>query len=166
VHRQLHLRGYLPDLLFGVLSNREQYVIEGFTLYVKQSVRLVLIVIEPTTEVSNTVDGFEAGIVAGGDIIGIDKTGIFEQFAEFELTVANDTRIGGTSPAIFVDEIIDDGLDIFLKVERVEADAETRSDISGITGIFRAAAAVMRRVISGGYAKAHEYAGNLVAVTL
>ena len=81
-------------------------------------------------------------VVTCCDIFGADCIGIVEQATELDPVVALHTGVGGSSPLVFIDEVIDDATKLLLHVDCIEGDAQAISDSAGITRVFRTAAAL------------------------
>ncbi len=109
----------------------------------EEDVALVFVVVESTEEGGYVVDGFDACVVAGGDVLGVDGFGVLGEFAELEPVVAADAGVGSSTGVIFIDEVVDDSAKVLFEVEDVEGDIEFGGDELGVFGIVDGAATLV-----------------------
>ena len=76
-------------------------------------------------------DGFQLGVMPCGDEVRTDAVGIVAQAAELDPVVAHHARIGRAAAGVFVNEIVDDAVEILLEVERVERHVEAVCHTAG-----------------------------------
>lgn len=135
--------GELADACFFEVADGEDHSGEFFAGDAEEDVGLVFFVVESAEEVGLAVGCFcDAGVVAGGDVIGADGFGVAGEFSEFEVLVAADAGVGGSAAVIFADEVVDDSAEVVLEVEGVEGDVEESGDVAGVGGVGGGAAAL------------------------
>jgi hypothetical protein len=77
---------------------------------------------------------------------------------ELDLGVARDTGIGRAAPPVFVDEILDDGLEGIREIQHIEFDAQLVRHRARVGRVLGRAAPARVTVRIAGHAQAHEHA--------
>ena len=113
----------------------------------------------------------DAGVVAGGDEVGVELLAVRPELAELQPVVADDARVGRAAGEVLVGEVVDDAVEVALEVEGVERDVEPVGDAAGVAGVDGASSSPScgrrRRVgLVGVRAGAHEQADDVVALLL
>ncbi len=174
---QVALLGHGADggLVFK-LADGQEHAIEAMTGRAEQDVGLILVQVTAPGEMFDAVDGLDAGVVAGGDIVGVDAVGVFEEFAELEPIIATDAWIGGSACVVFADEIINDAIELLFEIEHVQRDVEHGRDQASVGCVIDRATALLVRFIGVtggavfgfgvGSAVAHETADDLITLLL
>ena len=135
--------GQIADLRLGVAAHGHQGGGELFLPHPEEDVGLVLVGVHAATQgpVVSTV-GFDAGVVAGGDVAGLKHPGALGQEAELDLVVAGDARVGRASALVLAAEVVDDeAAELALHVEHVVRHAEDAADGAGVLNVVQGAAA-------------------------
>ena len=129
---------------------------------------------------------FDARVMAGGDVVGVDRVGVFVELAELQPVVAAHAGVGRSALVVLIDEVVDDFAEVFFEVKHVKGDVEHGGDVTRIGGVVDRAAAFFVRfglfgrvagavehvvvALSGFFfvvgAEAHEAADHLVAALL
>ena len=174
VDGEFEVEGDLSDVGFFVVSDGQEGMFDGGGSHAEEDVALVFAVVEAAEECGGAGDGVgaDAGVVAGGDIVGADGFCVGGEFAELEPIVAADAGIGCSAAVVFGDEVVDDAAEVILEIEDVEGDLEDGGDFSGVVGVEDGAAALLGvggvagvvGLDAGWGAEAHEHADDVVAL--
>ncbi len=152
--------GALADGCLRQVAERKEEVREGVGRGGPQEVGLVARGVGSHRE-GGAVSGVDAaGVVAGRERVTAKLTGLVAQDAEFDLSVAADTRIRGAACGVGTDEIVDDRASKWIaKVERKEGNSELVGHGARIGGFVQSTA---RRRPWWGVVELHEQADDLV----
>ena len=102
------LTGYLAHLVFGKSAKREDRSAELLLGQHPEEIGLIFLGINGRGEKDMSVLFAYLRIVPGSDIIASVLIGNAHEFAPFDMTVAQDTRVRRTTGHVFVDEVPDD----------------------------------------------------------
>ena len=112
----------------------------------------------------------DAGVVAGGDEVGVELLGELPELAELQPGVADDARVRRPAAEVFVGEVVDDPVELCLEVEGVERDVELVGDAASVAGIDGRAAALLVVGAAVGFVRVragpHEQADHVVPLLL
>ena len=89
------------------------------------------------------VTGDDAGVVAGGDEVGVELLAERPELAELQPVVADDARVRRAAGEVLVGEVVDDPVEVVLEVERVERNVEPIGHAPGVAGVEGGAAALL-----------------------
>ena len=140
----------------------------------REEVRLVLAVVERRVQKGNVgVLEFEAGVVAGGEVVEVNShaTGRRLERSELDVLIAAHARIGGAPGAVFRTEVIKDLAFVFLgNAHHVMRNSEPVGDRLRFGNAFifagakTALAAFHVRHIDGTVPRGHRHADDLVTL--
>ena len=110
----------------------------------KEDVGLVLAGVDAAEEAHAAVRAVgEAGVMAGGDIVGVELEGAVHEEVDLDAVVASDAGVEGTAALVLGEEVVDDvGAELALGVDDVVACAEGVADAAGVVDVFDGAAAL------------------------
>ena len=140
---EMAFAGDFAGVALGHVAEREEGAGELFLFEREEEVALVFARVFAFLEEEAVGTLFDAGKVAGGNVLGAKLSGAADECAEFEFFVAHDARVGRAASFVFFGEVVDDLLlEIFGFVDQVIGDAEFVGDGAGIHDGLRAAAFV------------------------
>ena len=162
------VQGQPADLRLGVVAYGHEGGGKLVLAHTEEHVGLVLVGVNAATEGEPAgAVGFDAGVVAGGDVAGVEHPGALGQKAELDLVVAGNAGMGGAPAFVLALEVVDDeGAELALDVEDVVGDAEDAADGAGVFDVVdgAAAAVVIGEVGLVYVVELHGYADDFVAL--
>ena len=162
VHRQAHAACLLAHVsLAGHVAQGKQNAPENLARNSKQHVGLVLVPRRLAPDGRMTAGRHDTRVVAGGHPRNPQRVRVANEPPELDPGVARDTRIGRAALPIFVDEILDDGLEGVREIQHIELDAQLVRHRARVGRVLGRAAPARVTVRVAGHAQAHEHARDL-----
>ena len=127
--------------LFTEIADWKEQTRQDGTLKAVQDVRLILVRIGGAVQFDLIAAAHGASVVSRGDEIGFDLLTVGPELAEFQPAIAYDARIRRPAGQVFVGEVVDDAVEVFLEVEGVKGDVETVGNAASVSGVHGAATA-------------------------
>ncbi len=105
--------GPIPHLLLVEVTDGKQRAGQLGLVESVQKITLILIRVAALEQVLLIVARLTPDIVAGGDPLGAQSTGVVEESPELDFGVAQDVRVGGSAATVFVQKIAEHPFPIF-----------------------------------------------------
>ena len=159
----------LADLLFRMGADGQEHAAELLLSQPEQHVGLVLPLVDALPERPLAVGGvaFDAGVVAGGDVVGVHHRGALHEEVELDAVVARDARMRCAPALVLTHEVGDDVLaELTPRIHDVVGHTQRLAYTARILDVLDGAAAlvVRRYVVLVRGPEPHRDADNVVAL--
>ena len=160
---------HLPDGVFRVSAHRHQRAGQLRLPHAEEDIGLVFAVVHGLLQHHPVRGALNDGVVAGGDVIRLQRHRPGHQEIELDLVVARDAGVGGAAVLVLGAEVVDNvGLELLLNVEDVVRDAQPAANRPGVDHIANGAATliVLGKVGVLQAVQLHGHTHDLVALLL
>ena len=161
------LRSHGANAVLGVFAHGQHEAVELALAEREQHVRLVLAAVDALQQPLARSVVLDAGVVAGGDVVGVQEHRPSQQEVELDLVVAGEARMWRAAPVVLPAEVVDHvGLELALEVHHVVGNADRLADASRVVDVLDGAAplALSRHVLALHGPKTHRHADDVVAL--